>query len=106
MKKKDRLKMRSIFNCKLEEIINLMFIYPNLSRCGYEAIKSKVDLSEIETLKELDLLELMTSANSSTAINLYFHDLISIDNYRIADKVSDVLNILIGGRRAELKLGL
>lgn len=106
MKKKTKLKMSRVFNRKIEEITNLVNVYNNISNRSYVEIKLKVDLSEIETLQELDLFELMVSANSCTVLNLYFHNFISMENYHIADSISDILNILIGGRRAELKLGL
>lgn len=106
MKKQTKLEMYKVFNTKLEEVINLVHVYEDLSSRTYGAIKSKVDLSEIKTLKELDLFEMMITANNYTLTNLYFHDLISIDNYHIADNASDILYILIGARRAELELGL
>lgn len=106
MKKETKLEMYKLFDSKLEEITNLVNMYEDLSSHTYKEIKLKVDLSEIKTLKELDLFEMMITANNYTLCNLFFHGLISINKYHIADKVSDIFYVLIGGRRAELKLGL
>lgn len=106
MTKKTHNKMEKLFTRKLNELLNLVSVYDDLSERRYCEIKLKINLEEIRTLSALELFELMVDTFSATTLELYFNDMLTVENYRQNRRIVDVLYILIGGREVELKNGL
>ena len=105
MTKKTHNKMEKLFTTKLNELINLDSVYDLFER-RYCEIKLKINLEEIKTINELELFELMIDTYSATTLNLYFNDMLTVENYRQNNRIIDILYTLIGGREVELKNGL
>ena len=106
MTKKTHNKMEKLFTRKLNELLNLVSVYDDLSERRYCEIKLKINLEEIRTLSALELFELMVDTFSATTLELYFNDMLTVENYRQNRRIVDVLYVLIGGREVELKNGL
>lgn len=98
--------IRELAYNKVNEAICLVSVEGDLIKCTYSEVKSKMNLDEISSLNNLDLFSEFISCYADSIMNLFFHDLITAKNSRIADNAITVLNILIGGMRAELKNGL
>ena len=106
MTKKTHNKMEKLFTTKLNELLNLVSVYDDLSERRYCEIKLKINLEEIKTLSELELFEFMITTFSATTLELYFNEMLTVENYRQNRRLVDILYVLIGGREVELKNGL
>lgn len=106
MTKKTQNKMKELFSTKLSEVMNLVNVYDDLTEKPYSEIKLKIDLKEIKNLNELELFEIMVDTFSTTTLELYFQDMLTVSNDRTNRKIVSILAMLIGGRWAELKENL
>lgn len=106
MTMKTQNKMKELFSTKLSELMNLVNVYDDLAEKRYCEIKLKIDLKEIKNLSELELFQVMVDTFSTTTLELYFQDMLTVRNDRTNRKVINIFNTLIGGRWAELKENL
>lgn len=106
MTKKTQNKMKELFSTKLSEVMNLVNVYDDLAEKTYSEIKSKIDLKEIKNLSELELFEIMLDTFSTTTLELYLQDMLTLSNDRTNRKIVSILARLIGGRQVELKENL
>ena len=98
--------IREIAFKKVNEAQCLVSVEGDLIKCSYSELKLKMNLDEISSMSNLEIFSEFVSCYADSIMNLYFHDLLSVQNTRVADNAIVVLNILIGGCRAEFENGL